>query len=112
MLDDKSPLAVRRCHELLLWLIPLLDQFPRNRRFTLGERLESGLLDVLQLLIEAAYSRNKQAALRQANLTLAKVRHLWRLSFELKLIGMKRYEQGAALILNLGQQIGGWLKTV
>jgi len=41
----------------LLWLIPLLDTFPRARRFTLGERLESTLLDVLERLVEAAYSR-------------------------------------------------------
>ena len=64
---DDTPLAVQRCHELLLWLIPLLDQFPRNRRFTLGERIETGLLDILKLLVEAAYSREKRNALRQAN---------------------------------------------
>ena len=56
---DSTPLAVQRCHELLLWLIPLLDRFPRRRRFTLGERLESRLLDILQLLVEAAYSKRK-----------------------------------------------------
>lgn len=108
---DDSPLAVQRCHELLLWLVPLLDQFPRNRRFTLGERIESGLLDVLKLLVEAAYSRQKQNTLRQANLTLATVRHLWRLAFELKVINSKRYEYGAHLMLDLGAQIGGWLKS-
>ncbi|MCB1718957.1 MAG: hypothetical protein KDK05_27795 [Candidatus Competibacteraceae bacterium] len=42
------PRAVQACHELLVWLIPLLDHFPRARRFTLGERLESGLLAVLE----------------------------------------------------------------
>jgi len=34
------PQAVQSCHELLLWLIPQLDKFPRLRRFTLGERIE------------------------------------------------------------------------
>lgn len=34
------PQAVQSCHELLLWLIPQLDKFPRVRRFTLGERIE------------------------------------------------------------------------
>lgn len=29
------PQAVQPCHELLLWLIPQLDKFPRSRRFTL-----------------------------------------------------------------------------
>jgi hypothetical protein len=32
---------------LLLWLIPQIDKFPRVRRFTLGERLESAMLEVL-----------------------------------------------------------------
>ncbi len=35
--DDRTPRAVQACHELLAWLIPLLGQFPRSRRFTLGE---------------------------------------------------------------------------
>jgi hypothetical protein len=54
------PQAVQSCHELLLWLIPHLDKFPRVRRITLGERIETGLLEVLELLVEAAYTRNKE----------------------------------------------------
>ena len=47
------PQAVQLCHKLL-WLIPQLDKFPRVRRFTLGERIEAGLLEVLELLVESA----------------------------------------------------------
>jgi hypothetical protein len=36
------PQAVQSCHDLLLWVIPQLDKFPRVRRFTLGERIEGG----------------------------------------------------------------------
>ena len=46
---NSLPKAVQDCHTLLIWLIPLLDNFPRNRRFTLGERLESGLLEILKM---------------------------------------------------------------
>ena len=53
-----TPQAVQACHDLLVWLIPLLDRFPKNRRFTLGERLETGLLKVLELLVAAAYSKD------------------------------------------------------
>ena len=60
---DKTPQAIQACHELILWIIPQLDKFPRSRRYTLGERLENGLLVVLENLIEAAYSQQKQAAL-------------------------------------------------
>lgn len=105
------PQAVQSCHELLLWLIPQLDKFPRVRRFTLGERIEGGLLEVLELLVEAAYQRNKEAPLRRANLRLEIVRHLWRLAHELKVTATRQYEHGARLIEDLGRQIGGWPRS-
>lgn len=105
------PQAVQSCHDLLLWLIPQLDKFPRSRRFTLGERLETGLLDVLELLVDAAYSRNKETSLKRANLRLEMVRHLWRLAHELKVMATRQYEHGAKLLDDLGRQIGGWLRS-
>jgi len=108
---NSVPHAVQSCHDLLLWLIPHLDKFPRLRRFTLGERLETQLLMVLEFLVEAAYSRQKNIPLAQANLKLETCRHLWRLAFELKVIPVKRYEYGARLMNELGKEIGGWLKS-
>ena len=105
------PQAVQSCHELLLWVIPQLDKLPRVRRFTLGERIENGLLEVLELLVEAAYTREKQASLRRANLRLEVVRHLWRVSYELKVIATRQYEYGAKLLDDLGRQVGGWLRS-
>ena len=54
-MNEVVPRAVQDCHDLLRWLIPHLDKFPRARRFTLGERLETALLDVLAELTDAAY---------------------------------------------------------
>lgn len=104
------PQAVQSCHDLLLWQIPQLDKFPRARRFTLGERIETGLLQVLELVVEAAYTQNKDVPLRRANLQLEVVRHLWRLAHELKVLATRQYEHGAKLIDDLGRQIGGWLR--
>ena len=69
--DTTLPQVIDDCHELLKWLIPLLDQFPRTRRFTLGERLESGLLAVLEECVDAAYSKHKRPQLSAANRRLA-----------------------------------------
>ena len=107
---SKTPKAVTDCRQLLLWLIPHLDKFPRNRRFTLGERLESGLLEVLELLVEAAYAPDKYQALTRANRRLEILRHLWRLAFELRVIPSQRYQHGGRLLVELGRQVGGWLK--
>ncbi len=108
MAKTTLPKSVQDCHDFLGWLIPVLDQFPRARRFTLGERLESGLLDVLEMLTAAAYSRQKSEYLAKASNRLNVVMHLWRLTHELKVIGARRYEYGARQLDELGHQVGGW----
>ena len=109
---EKPVRAVQLCHELLRWVLPRLDHFPRSRRFTLGQRIETGLLDVLGSLINATYSKRKTHALAEANQQLAVVRHLWRLCFELKVLDQRRYLFGAELLVTLGKQIGGWQRHV
>ncbi len=102
---------MQACHDLLGWLIPHLDKFPRSRRFTLGERLEKGLIEVLELLVVATYSKQKAEALTTANVRIEVLRHLWRLAHELGVIPMKRYEAGARQFDDLGRQVGGWLRS-
>ena len=109
--DTNLPRVIDDCHELLKWLIPLLDKFPRTRRFTLGERLESGLLAVLEECIDAAYSKHKRHQLHAANRRLSSVRHLWRLAYELRVIPRQRYLYGSQLLVNIGAQLGAWQKS-
>ena len=52
------------------WIIPALDKFPKSRKFLLADRIETGLLDVLDKLIEANYSREKIVLLKRVNLEL------------------------------------------
>ena len=46
--NDGSPKAVQDCRDLLLWMIPHIDKLPKNRRYTLGEKLESRIIAVLE----------------------------------------------------------------
>jgi len=102
--------ALTRLYDYLLWMIPKLEKFPRSQKFILADRIESLALDILDLLIEAAYSRKKGDLLRRANLQLEKLRYLVRLAKDLKAINLKSYEQSARLIDGIGTSIGGWLK--
>lgn len=110
MSKSEHPRVVHDCHETLKWIIPQLDKFPRVRRFTLGERIETLLLQVLERCIEAAYGagRDKIRALHRASQHLSVVKHLWRLCFELKVIPPKTHTHGSKLLADLGNQIGGW----
>lgn len=48
------------------WLIPKAEKFPRNYRFSIGERLVGASLDLLLSLVDAAYSTDKTRALERA----------------------------------------------
>ena len=102
--------AVTKLYDFILYLIPKLEKFPRNQKFLLGDRIETTLLDTLELLIEAAYTRRKTELLTRANLRLERLRYLLRLCKDLKLINLKTYEYTAKSIDTVGASVGGWLK--
>ncbi|WMP17278.1 diversity-generating retroelement protein Avd [Thiothrix lacustris] len=108
--QPSTPKAVQDCRDLLLWMLPQLDKLPRNRRYTLGEKLENRLLVILESLVTAAYAPNKRTFLFQANRDLEVCRHLWRLCYDIHAIPSGSYQHGGKLMLELGRQVGGWMK--
>jgi len=59
-------------------------KFPRNHRFVLGERIERNLYDLLETLIQAKYTRQRQPLLERANLMLEILRFQMRLAKDLQ----------------------------
>jgi hypothetical protein len=104
--------AITQLYDFILWIIPKIDKFPRNRRFVLGDRIEVLALEILELLIEAAYSRRKAEQLRTANLNLEKLRYLIRIAKDLQVLNLKSYGHAAKLIDGVGRSIGGWIKYI
>ncbi len=102
--------AITKLYDFILWIIPKLEKYPRSQKFLLADRIESLMLDILELLIDAAYSKKKDKALRSANLKLEKLRYLIRLSKDLKILNIKSYEFSSRSIDDIGISIGGWLK--
>ena len=61
------PTAVTKAYDLLLWLINHVGKFPRSHRFVLGDRIESRMLTVLELLILTTSACEENDRLGQAN---------------------------------------------
>jgi hypothetical protein len=112
-MNDRTPQAVDACHELIVWIVPKLDQFPRPRRYTLGARIETLLLDVLEGLLRAAYAgpADKVRHLDEANSRLNLLRHMWRAAMELRAVDPKAHRFAAEKMVDIGMQIGGWRRS-
>ena len=85
---------------------------PRDLKFVLGDRILAASYDVLDLLIEAKYSRDKSGRLRQANLLLERLRFQIRLCMEERLIDLRQYEYISGMIQEVGAMIGGWIRSL
>ncbi|MBC8199510.1 MAG: diversity-generating retroelement protein Avd [Desulfobacterales bacterium] len=112
MAKKTGPDSLTLTYDLLKWSIPAIKSFPRDQRFMLGDRIENHILDVLELLISARYSRDKIDCLKKANLKIEVLRFLWRLSLDLNYLNSRRYEHVSVLMNDIGRLIGSWIKYV
>jgi 23S rRNA-intervening sequence protein len=110
-MEPTLPAAVTKAYDIVLWLVDHVGKFPRSHRFILGDRIETKILTVWELLIRAAYSREKKSYLDQANLELQIVRLLIRLGKDLGLTSVRQYDHITGELIGLGQQVGGWGKS-
>jgi len=97
-------------YQLVRWLAQRVEKYPRALRFTVGDRTLSLALDILEHLLEAAYTRSKGEPLRLANLGLEKLRFMVRLAKDEQCLSLKQYEFASQEIARIGRQIGGWRK--
>ncbi|TVS20886.1 MAG: diversity-generating retroelement protein Avd [Planctomycetaceae bacterium] len=98
-------------YDFMLWLIQRIEKFPRHHRYSLGMTMENRLHEILAHLLEARYSREKKALLRQANLDLEIVRYQSRLAKDLKALPIKSHGSASRMLAEIGAQVGGWLKS-
>ena len=107
--------VITHTYDLLLYIIPQLGKYPKQHKFSLADRIQNMLMDILEELVEAYYSKNsesKRTRLIQVNLKLEKLRYLIRLSKDLHCINLRRYELIQDRINNIGRQVGAWSKNL
>lgn len=110
-MHNNYPVIVKT-YELTKWMFEKLSRLPKNHRFTLGETVQNVMLDILMILSDAVYAKEKRALLQQANRELEKLRLLVRLMGDLSLMPEKSIGYAMGEINAVGGQIGGWLRSV
>jgi len=108
MINEVS--AITKTYDLIMWSIPHITKFPRSHRFVLGELIERNLYSILEDLIDAKYSKEKLLILRKTNIKLEKLRYQIRIAKDFKILPLNSYEFAAKSILDIGKEIGGWIK--
>lgn len=106
------PVVVTKTYDFVLWLLPKVENFKRGHKFTVGERLAEQGIDLLSIVVEAAYSRDKAGLLQEANRKVNSTRYLLRLAKDLDLMTVEAYGFSAEQLDEIGRMVGGWMKSV
>ncbi|MBL8666324.1 MAG: diversity-generating retroelement protein Avd [Rhodospirillales bacterium] len=102
-----------RTFDLLEWLLPKSERFPRGYRFTLTQRMMDAALDLQEALItaETRQGRSRLAALRDADAALGRLRVYLRLAHRWRWLSDGQYAHAGGMVGEIGRLLGGWLKA-
>jgi hypothetical protein len=101
-----------RTSDLLEWLVPKGEGFPRLFRQNVTARLLSAALDLPEQLLDAQSRRGAQrrAKLPQADATLNKLRLYLRLADTWRWLSAGQYEHVSRMVAEIGRLLGGWIR--
>lgn len=99
----------KKAYDLALFLHQITITLPREHRYTFGARLKENSVELLLLIIRANSKNDKKEVLEKASEKLEEVKILFRIGYDLKIIGFKKYEESARIFEEIGKQLGGGL---
>lgn len=102
-----------RTFDLLDWLLPKVERFPRAFLRTVTERMMGSAMDFNEAL-NAAQSQGgstRQKHLREASAHLDNLRLYLRLAHRWGWLSSGQYRHCSEMIAELGRLLGGWLKA-
>ena len=100
---NNEMLIIKKGYDFSKWLLHHTGKFPRSYRFSVAAKLENGILDFIEATTVANMRKNKIPLLKQADEALARMRLLFRLSYEMRFINLKSYEFGSSQLVELGK---------
>ncbi len=109
-MSHQEMVIIKKGYDFSKWLLHHTGKFPKSYRFSVAAKLENGILDFIEMTTVANMRREKLQVLKRADEALARIRLLFRLSYEMRFINLKSYEFGSRQLVELGELLGGWIK--
>ena len=101
-----------RLFDLLAWLLPKSEHFPRIYRHTVTQRLMNAAMDCQEAVFTAQSTRDarRNAALQNADAALTRLRLYLRLAHQWHWLNDGQYAHVSTQVAEIGKLLGGWIK--
>ena len=106
-------IILTKTFDLLSWLLPKSERFPKIYRHTVTERLLGAALDFQEAVFDAQTQggTTRQKHLRTADAHLNKLRLYLRLAHRWKWLNDGQYRHVSAMVAEIGRLLGSWIKA-
>lgn len=90
----------------------LIFKFPKHERYTLGEKIESSILEAIEFYILAnqASKYEKEKILLKSNSKVELLKILFRISLNCEIIESREYLEMENKLQEIGKMTQGWIK--
>ncbi|MCX6713317.1 MAG: four helix bundle protein [Candidatus Vogelbacteria bacterium] len=96
-------------YKLTLEIYKTTRQFPREYRYTLGQKIKLQSSCLMDSVVKANSLDNKTTTLEEMAICLEQLRIHLRLACDLKILGLKHFESFARQLEEISTQLIGWL---
>lgn len=112
-MNDSDIPILKKAYDLYRTFHTYRRVVPKVERFTLYERCENAILDMIEAILEAGYSRSGQKALvlEHTSVKLNIARFFIRLLKETRAIDVKKYAVLQEMVDEIGRMLGGWIRS-
>lgn len=112
MPPTKELVIFTQTYDLLSWLLPQCERFPKSQRFVITQRLQGAAMDFQEAIFEANARSGAQRLehLQAADARLNKLRLYLRLSRQWDWLSSGQFEHVSRMVAEIGRLLGGWLK--
>ncbi len=92
-------------------LTQTVSSFPKTKRYTLGQKLDTITLDIFEFLFEVPLSSNKISALERISIKVDLLKVLLRSAKDTQTITDKKYLELQLILQEIGKMLGGWIRS-
>jgi hypothetical protein len=91
----EAPVVLVKWYDYAKWVLERVESLPKNQKYVLGQRLSNQVMEVLELLVEASYSREKRDLLATVNRKMEVVRWTVRMCKDQNLLSASQFTHSA-----------------
>ncbi len=104
-------LIYKASYDVFFKFVNLINHFPREYKYSLGERIQNVAIDIIVLIYKANSSNDKSVLISKIIENIQLLYLFLRLSHDLKIISVDKYAEIIEMLDGISKQACGWQKS-